>query len=385
MRSGGRSGLFAELLLQVVELGLHGRVHLRPVDLVLEQVAIDVGFGPAAAGRLEVAPRRLLRRRPARLRALPAVAVLLGQLRQIAVGERQLLPLRRQLLLEHPDPLPVPCRELLRDLHGFRIGHLRRQGTTALGIRKLLLLGGEQPLGRRQRIAHRSDRHLRFQKSGMELRSAQPGIARRRMVGKELLEPGPEPFKHGGIVRVAEWPNGTDRLGGRQGSGRVTLSGMRHAILLLPLIGLLGCSQGRSSSACGITAIAGATMLLQEFGVPEQTLGSPPANLPPRLVARVAAGPAFESVVGRTADSGWVIGVEGPMPERIKPRFGVLILDLQGAARGVMVFESEAIRGAPQIGRLSVDTLMLPLLGIQLDPSRFEDPACPLFPDSVLQ
>jgi hypothetical protein len=160
---------------------------------------------------------------------------------------------------------------------------------------------------------------------------------------------------------------------------------MRRAILLLPLLSLLACSSGRSSGACGITAIAGATMLLQEFGVPDQTLGSPPSNLPPRLVARVAAGPAFESVVGRTADSGWVIGVEGPMPERIKPRFGVLILDPKGAARGVMVFESEAIRGAPQIGRLSVDTLMLPLLGIQLDPSRFEDPACPLFPDSVLQ
>jgi hypothetical protein len=26
----------------------------------------------------------------------------------------------------------------------------------------------------------------------------------------------------------------------------------------------------------------------------------------------------------------------------------------------------------------------LPLLGIQLDPARFEDPRCPLFPDSLL-
>lgn len=219
----------------------------------------------------------------------------------------------------------------------------------------------------------------------MELRAADPGIIRRRMVGKELLEPGPEPFKHGGIVRFAEWPNGTDRLGGRQGSRRVTLLDMRRAILLLPLAGLFACGSGRSSGACGITAIAGATMLLQEFGVPEQTLGSPPAGLPPRLVTRVAAGPAFESVVGRTADSGWVIGVEGTVPPRIKPRFGVLILDTNGSARGVMVFESEPIRGAPAIGRLSVDTLMLPLLGIQLDPGRFEDPACPLFPDSVLR
>lgn len=125
-------------------------------------------------------------------------------------------------------------------------------------------------------------------------------------------------------------------------------------------------------------------MLLQEFGIPGQTLGEPPGTLPPRLVARVAAGPAFEAVVGRTGDSSWVIGVEGRIPDRIHPGFGVLILDLAGAARGVMIFESEPLRGAPFIGQVAMDTLMLPLLGIQLDPGRFESPNCPLFPDSVL-
>jgi hypothetical protein len=126
-------------------------------------------------------------------------------------------------------------------------------------------------------------------------------------------------------------------------------------------------------------------MLLQEFGVPNQTLSEPPTQLPSRLVARVAAGPAFEAVVGRTADSGWVIGLEGSVPPAIKPGFGVLVLDKTGKARGVMVYESEPIRGAPPIGRLAVDSLMLPLLGIQLDPARFEDPRCPLFPDSVIR
>ena len=50
-----------------------------------------------------------------------------------------------------------------------------------------------------------------------------------------------------------------------------------------------------------------------------------------------------------------------------------------------MVYESAPIRGAPEIGRLSVDTLVLPLLGIQLDPVRYEDPNCPFFPDSTLR
>ena len=126
-------------------------------------------------------------------------------------------------------------------------------------------------------------------------------------------------------------------------------------------------------------------MLLQEFGVPDQTLGDPPDRLPPRLVVRVAAGPAFEGIVGRAADSAWLVGLQGPVPANIVPKFGVLVLDPDGRARGVMAYESEPIRGAPVIGQLNVDSLMLPLLGIQLDPGRFEDPRCPLFPDSVVR
>jgi hypothetical protein len=161
---------------------------------------------------------------------------------------------------------------------------------------------------------------------------------------------------------------------------------MRWKLLLPPLLGIAACSSGQAGgAACGLTAIAGATMLLQEFATPNQTLGAPPSTLPPRLVARVAAGPAFEAVVGRTADSSWVIGVEGTIPPPIVPGFGVLVLDAQGKARGVLIYESDPVHGAPEIGKLSVDSLMLPLLGIQLDQSRFEDPRCPLFPDSLLR
>jgi hypothetical protein len=160
---------------------------------------------------------------------------------------------------------------------------------------------------------------------------------------------------------------------------------MRMSVAPGLLLLLTACGTTRGGGACGLTAIAGATMLLQEFATPDQTLGEPPAVLPSRLVARVAAGPAFEAVVGRTQDSGWVIGVEGSIQAPIHPAFGVLVLDRAGTARGVMIYESAPIRDAPEIGRLSVDTLMLPLLGIQLDPARFEDPNCPFFPDSVLR
>jgi hypothetical protein len=125
-------------------------------------------------------------------------------------------------------------------------------------------------------------------------------------------------------------------------------------------------------------------MLLSEFGTPHQTLGSPPGKLPAKLVARVVAGPAYPALVGKTGED-WVVGVDGPLPPNVKPGFGVLILDPKGKALGVMVYESRPIQGAPPIGKLSAGGEMVPLLGIQLDPAKFEDPRCPFFPDSLLR
>jgi hypothetical protein len=160
---------------------------------------------------------------------------------------------------------------------------------------------------------------------------------------------------------------------------------MKRPALLLPLLLAAACGPSKSGGACGITAIAGATMLLQEFGVPEQTLSEPPTQLPGRLVARVAAGPALEGLVGRAQDSSLLIGIQGSVPATIKPRFGVLVIDPNAQTRGVMLYESEPIKGAPELGKIALDSLMLPLLGIQLDPGRFEDARCPLFPDSIVQ
>jgi hypothetical protein len=369
----------------VLELGLDRSIHPLVVEVALEQVAFHIGLRPDATRGIEIAPSRLLRGCPGALGALTGGTVLGGELRQVALRERKLLPLQAQLFFEHRHPLPVPGRELFRDLNRLGVGHLRRQPATTLGIDELLSLLRQLALGGGKRIAHRTDGDLRLKQRGVQLTGASPGIARWSVVGEELLEPGHEPFEHGGIVRITDWRNGRDRPGGRQGTGRVTLLDMPRRLFLLPMLGLMACSTGQGGGACGLTAIAGATMLLQEFAIPGQTLGAPPASLPPRLVARVAAGPAFEAEVGRTPDSAWVIGVQGSVPATIKPGFGVLVLDRQGKARGVLIYESDPIRGAPPIGKLNVDTLMLPLLGIQLDPTRFEDARCPVFPDSLLR
>jgi hypothetical protein len=160
--------------------------------------------------------------------------------------------------------------------------------------------------------------------------------------------------------------------------------------LLIAAVLIAACDRstgGKSSAAaasCGLAALAGPTALLGQFGIPGQTLGSPPRKLPERLVVRLVAGSAYPAIVGRS-DSVLVIGVNGGLPANVKPGFGVLILDTGNKARGALLYEGAPVEGAPQIGTVSIDNVTVPLLGIQVDPARFEDPRCPLFPDSVIQ
>ena len=141
---------------------------------------------------------------------------------------------------------------------------------------------------------------------------------------------------------------------------------------------------GGANPMCGLAMLAGPTQLLTEFQTPNQTLSAPPRTLPERLVARFVAGPAAPAIVGRT-DSAVVIGVEAALPPNAKPGFGVLIVDPGDRPRGVMIYEGDPVEGAPRLGEVSVGSTRLPLIGIQVDPARIEDPRCQFFPDSVLQ
>jgi hypothetical protein len=163
---------------------------------------------------------------------------------------------------------------------------------------------------------------------------------------------------------------------------------MQRCVLITGLL-LVACSRSPSqglagSAACGLAMLAGPTALLGQFSIPNQTLASPPRDLPERLVVRLVAGPAYPAIVGRS-DSALVIGVEGRLPPSVKPGFGVLVADQSGKVRGVMLFEGTPVEGAPQIGTVSVGNTTAPLIGIQVDPARVEDPRCSFFPDSVIQ
>jgi hypothetical protein len=150
------------------------------------------------------------------------------------------------------------------------------------------------------------------------------------------------------------------------------------------LVAACGADRRAPAAPCGIAAVAGPTALLTQFGVPHQTLGTPPARLPEQLPVRLVAGPAYRGVVGRS-DSLWIVGVEGALPPATKPGFGVLVLDPDGRARGVMVYEGAPVEGAPRMGTVQIGSASVPLIGIQLDPAKIEDPRCPFFPDSVLR
>jgi hypothetical protein len=65
------------------------------------------------------------------------------------------------------------------------------------------------------------------------------------------------------------------------------------------------------------------------------------------------------------------------------PGSGVLIQDSTGRTRGVVLFDAPPVAGAPQIGTVVAGEHLAPLVGIMADPALFQDPRCPLFPDSA--
>jgi hypothetical protein len=149
-------------------------------------------------------------------------------------------------------------------------------------------------------------------------------------------------------------------------------------------LGACGRPERPGVASCGIAALAGPTLLLSEFGVPGQTLAAPPERLPEQVAVRLVAGPVLRGILGR-ADSLVIVGVEGRIPEGIKPGSGVLIADTSGTARGVLLYEGPPVENAPVIGTVAVGSENLPLVGIQLNPAKVEDPRCPFFPDSVIR
>jgi hypothetical protein len=160
---------------------------------------------------------------------------------------------------------------------------------------------------------------------------------------------------------------------------------MRYRLGLVSLVSVLAACErsGGADPVCGLAMLAGPTTLLTQFEIPNQTLSVPPRNLPERLVVRFVAGAAAPAIVGRT-DSLLVIGVEGSPPSAAAG-FGVLVVDREERPLGVMLYEGDPVEAAPRIGDVSLGATTIPLIAVEVDPAKIEDPRCPFFPDSVLQ
>jgi hypothetical protein len=157
---------------------------------------------------------------------------------------------------------------------------------------------------------------------------------------------------------------------------------MRNLILLLALPVLTGCGVSDRGTSCGIVALAGPTMLLEEFTKAGHTLGAIPEKMPEILPVRMAVGAAQRALVGRT-DSSWVVGVDGPFPEKPVPGFGVLLVDQTQGPQGVLLYEGKPIPGAPVLGTVHVGTRVIPMIALQTGIAGFQDARCPIFPDSL--
>lgn len=152
---------------------------------------------------------------------------------------------------------------------------------------------------------------------------------------------------------------------------------------LAAFVAIAGCSgSGSGNYGCGIAAVAGQSLILEEFTRPGKTLSLPPTDVPESLPVRMALGPALRAVAGRT-DTALVVGIEGPLPTTPPVDFGVLIVAPDGSALGVILYQGSPIQGAPLLGTINAGARNLPLIGLQAEVARFQDASCPIFPDSL--
>jgi hypothetical protein len=156
---------------------------------------------------------------------------------------------------------------------------------------------------------------------------------------------------------------------------------------LVPLVlatALLPACESRNAGnfACGMTAVAGQSLMLEEFTRPGKTLGFVPPRLPPTLPVRIALGPALRAVAG-LVDSAVVIGIEGTLPPSPPADWGVLVVHPDGSVRGVILYQGNPIEGAPRLGSVNAGDRNLPLVGLMTDVGNFQDASCPIFPDSL--
>lgn len=151
--------------------------------------------------------------------------------------------------------------------------------------------------------------------------------------------------------------------------------------LLLSVAASVSCSSGRpseSSAVCGITLLASANMVIRQASNAYRILSEPPAGLEGRVPARVVG---YGTATARVQESGTglILAYEGDGFPAI-PGFGVALVDDSSEVfRGILIFDLDIPAGYPQLGAITHQDLVMPLLGLRVTWSSVSNDDCPLF------
>lgn len=152
----------------------------------------------------------------------------------------------------------------------------------------------------------------------------------------------------------------------------------RYLILVLLLVSC-GERDPESNPVCGISALAGATMVLNQLQETGKILQEPPAGLEGVVPARVVGYGTGHAIVAEGAE-GLILGYEGQgFPS--EPGFALaLVEDSLDTFKGVLIYDSDPLPSSvPQLGSVSSATTTIPLHGMRVMWSAVSSERCPLF------
>ena len=154
---------------------------------------------------------------------------------------------------------------------------------------------------------------------------------------------------------------------------------MKPMILIL-VLALTSCTEGNpeNSPVCGISAMAAASMALEQFGTPGRLFREIPDGIEGVVPARVVGYGTARAVAG-TGPSGLILGYEGDGFPRL-PGFGlVMVEDSLETFKGVLIFDIDPPQGILGLGTISNSTVTMPLYGLRVTWSTVSSERCPLF------
>ncbi len=155
--------------------------------------------------------------------------------------------------------------------------------------------------------------------------------------------------------------------------------GMRLRHLIIPLA-LAACAEGdpENNPVCGISAMAGASMVLEQFATPGKILSQIPVGVQGVVPARVV-GYGTARALAASGPDGIILGFEGEGFPSV-PGFALaLVEDSLDTFMGVLIYDLEPPQSLPQLGTVSSATTTVPLFGLRVMWSAVSSERCPMF------